>query len=51
VVFWMIAMISFLTEDTLETQAGATFFSLFNSVFLFARPQEPEYDPYQSAGK
>ena len=35
--FFIIALLSFLTEDTLETQAGVTFFAFFNSFFLFAR--------------
>jgi hypothetical protein len=29
-----------LTEDTLETQAGVTFYALFNCLFLFAKPEE-----------
>jgi hypothetical protein len=32
--FFTIAVLSFLTEDTLETQAGVTFFALFNSLIL-----------------
>jgi len=32
--FWLIAALSFLSEDTLETQAGVTFFAFFNSLFL-----------------
>lgn len=32
--FLLIALVSFLTEDTLETQAGATFFAFFNTFFL-----------------
>lgn len=36
VTFWLIACLSFLTEDTLETQAGVTFFALFWSIFSFA---------------
>ena len=32
--FFIIAVISFLVEDTLETQAGLTFFAFFNSLFL-----------------
>jgi len=32
--FFFIALVSFLVEDTLETQAGLTFFAFFNSVFL-----------------
>src|ERR1051325_4792818 len=31
--FFMIAIISFINEDTLETQAGATFFAFFNAIF------------------
>jgi hypothetical protein len=34
-VFWIILMISICTEDTLETQAGATFYAFFNAFFLF----------------
>jgi hypothetical protein len=33
--FLIILMLSMLTEDTLETQAGATFFGFFNSLFIF----------------
>lgn len=32
--FWLIAILSFFTEDTLETQAGVTFFATFYSLFL-----------------
>lgn len=32
--FFMIATLSFISEDTLETQAGVTFFALFNSLIL-----------------
>lgn len=34
--FWIIAILSMLTEDTLETQSGATFFAFFLCLFLFA---------------
>ncbi|HNP47419.1 MAG TPA: O-antigen ligase family protein [Bacteroidia bacterium] len=34
--FWVIAFFSMFTEDTLETQAGATFVALFWSLFLFS---------------
>lgn len=34
-VFWMIFVLSMTSEDTLETQAGATFYAFFNSFFLF----------------
>ncbi|MBA3971988.1 MAG: O-antigen ligase family protein, partial [Bacteroidetes bacterium] len=37
VTFLIIATISFLTEDTLETQAGVTFFAFLNSFFLFVK--------------
>ncbi|MEO8150011.1 MAG: O-antigen ligase family protein [Bacteroidia bacterium] len=40
--FFVIAMLSFLTEDTLETQAGVTFFAFFNSFFLFSRTPPPK---------
>ncbi len=36
--FSIISMMSMLTEDTLETQAGVTFFALFTSLFLFVNP-------------
>ena len=38
--FLAIAMLSFLTEDTLETQAGVTFFAFFNALFVLGMPQE-----------
>lgn len=38
--FFVIAFVSFLTEDTLETQAGATFFAALNAFFLFLQPQQ-----------
>ncbi|HAF31133.1 MAG TPA: hypothetical protein DCG75_19010 [Bacteroidales bacterium] len=37
IVFFLIALLSFLNEDTLETQIGVTFFSYFYSLFLFGR--------------
>lgn len=37
IAFFMIAVLSMVTEDTLETQAGVTFFAFFNSFFLFSR--------------
>jgi len=39
-VFFCIAVISFLTEDTLETQAGATFFGFFSALLLFGVRKE-----------
>lgn len=38
--FFIIAIIAFLTEDTLETQAGVTFFAFFTSFFLFAKEKQ-----------
>lgn len=35
--FLLISLISFLGEDTLETQAGVTFFALFYNLFLFTK--------------
>lgn len=35
-IFLVIALLSMLPEDTLETQAGATWFALFNSLLIFA---------------
>ncbi len=42
VTFLLIAIISFLTEDTLETQAGVTFYAFFNSFFLFIFKSDKE---------
>ncbi len=33
--FYLIALLSFITEDTLETQSGITFFILFQALFLW----------------
>ncbi|MFZ5552354.1 MAG: O-antigen ligase family protein [Bacteroidota bacterium] len=38
IAFFIVAFMSFLTEDTLETQAGVTFFSFLNAVLLFFIP-------------
>jgi len=40
ITFFMIASISMLTEDTLETQAGVTFFTLFTCLYLFVNPNK-----------
>lgn len=40
VLFLAIICLSFLTEDTLESQPGATFFAFFNSFLLFAYRKE-----------
>jgi O-antigen ligase len=45
--FMLVYFISFLAEDTVETQAGVTFFAFFNSLLLaeayFKRSQNPEH--------
>ncbi len=40
VIFSCIALLSFLSEDTLETQDGVFLFAFFNSLFLFQLPKE-----------
>lgn len=35
--FWIIVVLSMITEDTLETQPGATFFAAFISFLLYSR--------------
>ena len=45
VTFFIITMFSFFTEDTLETQAGVTFFAFLNSFLLFAKKQESKEEP------
>ena len=40
IVFFIAFALSLLTEDTLETQPGVTFYALFNCLFLFAKPAE-----------
>ena len=41
--FFLIAFLSMLTEDTLETQAGVTFFAFFSCLFLFVdKKNQPE---------
>ncbi len=37
-IFFLIIVTSMITEDTLETQAGVTFFAFFNTLLLFAQP-------------
>ena len=38
--FFLIAIFSMINEDTLETQAGVTFFAFFNTVLLLGRAPE-----------
>jgi len=39
-VFFIIAMLSMMPEDTIESQMGVTFFAFFYSFFLFSRKEE-----------
>lgn len=39
-VFFCIAILSMITGDTLDTQAGVTFYAFFTSLFLFARQEK-----------
>lgn len=41
-VFLVIAILSMLPEDTIDTQAGATWFALFNSLLIFAFGKKEE---------
>ncbi len=42
IIFTIIIIMSMLTEDTLETQAGATFFAFFNALLLFGYRRQPD---------
>jgi len=42
--FFFIALLSFFTEDTLETQTGVTFFVYFNTLFLWLAYQKKSID-------
>lgn len=37
IIFWIIFMLSMITEDTIETQEGATFYALFTAIMLLGR--------------
>jgi uncharacterized membrane protein len=39
-VFFIIAMLSMIPEDTIESQLGVTFYALFYSLFLFGKKEE-----------
>lgn len=41
VIFWIIFMLSMLTEDTIESQEGVTFYVLFTSLMILGR-ERPE---------
>lgn len=38
--FFIVAVVSFITEDTLETQVGVTFFAFLNSFLLFTKAEK-----------
>lgn len=40
-IFFIIITLSMLTEDTIETQAGATIFAYFSALLLFGREKQP----------
>jgi O-antigen ligase len=40
VIFWIIFMVSTLTEDTIENQEGVTFFALFTAMMILGREKE-----------
>ena len=40
VIFWLIFMLSMLTEDTIENQEGVTFFVLFTAIMILGRSKE-----------
>lgn len=40
IVFFISFLLSMTMEDTIETQAGVTFYAFFNVLFLYARPKE-----------
>lgn len=42
-IFFITLTVSMLTEDTIETQAGVTFFVVFNSLFLFLYQKDSVY--------
>ena len=46
--FLSIALISFLTEDTLETQSGVSFFAYFNTLFLWLANSGKKPEPDQN---
>ena len=40
VIFWIIFMVSMLTEDTIENQEGVTFYALFTALMILGRNKE-----------
>ena len=43
-IFFIVFTVSMLSEDTIETQAGLTFYAFFNSFFLFLYTLQPHQD-------
>jgi hypothetical protein len=43
-IFFIIAMLSMIAGDTIESQAGVTFFAFFYSFLLFGRKEEDRYE-------
>jgi hypothetical protein len=43
-IFFIIALLSMIPGDTIESQAGVTFFSFFYSFLLFGRKEEEPYE-------
>ena len=43
-IFLCIILLSMLPEDTIETQAGVTFFAFFEALFLLAHPNNEEFE-------
>jgi len=44
IIFWIIFMISILTEDTIESQEGVTFYVLFTALMLLGRENKEEQE-------
>lgn len=47
-VFLLIAVVSFFTEDTLETQSGVSFFAFFNTLFIWGASFAKKNDSVES---
>ncbi len=50
-VFMIVLLLSMLTEDTLESQAGVTFYAFLTSFFLFSRKEAEPLFEHQKPGK
>lgn len=49
--FFMVSFLSMLNEDTLETQAGMAFFTVFYCLFIFGLEAGPSQSPQAEAGE